>query len=297
MKIHFNSFLYPSILEKSVFLKNAAPFLHKESYVLVMLNSESFSCSSKLLRNIWNSFEIHICADGSANRLHQMNSDHLLFGAEPLIPEYIAGDLDSIDDIVLERFRSLGTAIVHDPNQDNNDAEKCIKLSLEIIKNKPIEDEVISLVLFGAFGGRLDQEMASFHTAFRFKDNFNRIILLDQLNEAFILPPDVKNLIYPKSKEDITKTSESEGPVCGLIPLFGRADSVFTKGLKWNLQGQGLQFGDLISSSNEISRPHLGLLSSTLPSSDGSSDGQSLLPCVEVISSNYLLWTCEINMQ
>ena len=46
------------------------------------------------------------------------------------VPNYIKGDLDSVRPDVVEYYRSLGTQIIRDADQDANDLEKC----LEIVK-------------------------------------------------------------------------------------------------------------------------------------------------------------------
>ena len=55
------------------------------------------------------SARFHICADGGANRLYQVSSTQ-----GPLIPEYVAGDLDSVyKDVLL--FYEKQVPILHNP--------------------------------------------------------------------------------------------------------------------------------------------------------------------------------------
>jgi thiamine pyrophosphokinase len=39
---------------------------------------------------------------------------------------------------------------------------------------------------------------------------------------------------------------------CSLVPIFGLVESVTTTGLRWNLSKQRMEFGKLISTSNEL---------------------------------------------
>ena len=39
---------------------------------------------------------------------------------------------------------------------------------------------------------------------------------------------------------------------CGLLPVGGRCDAVWTSGLRWNLRGSALEFGGMVSSSNQL---------------------------------------------
>ena len=99
------------------------------------------------------------------------------------------------------------------------------------------------MVAVGAFGGRLDQQMANLNMAFSYAC-FERFYLLSDASLACVLPPG-KHVIEPNR--------EAEDGSCGLIPLGGRCERVVTTGLKWNLDGERpLEFGSLISSSNEL---------------------------------------------
>lgn len=45
------------------------------------------------------------------------------------------------------------------------------------------------------------------------------------------------------------------GVKCGLIPVGGRVENVTTEGLKWDMSEQCLEYGGLVSSSNEAVSP------------------------------------------
>jgi len=51
---------------------------------------------------------------------------------------------------------------------------------------------------------------------------------------------------------DIWPVAGVEGPTCALLPLGGPAQWVCTRGLEWDLHGQRLEMGLLVSSSNAI---------------------------------------------
>ena len=96
-KIHFNDCFLPP---------NSSPLL-QSIYGIVILNSENAWTSTggsdmNLLRRIWKNMEFICCADGGANRLYDSlpEPDRGLF-----IPQFIAGDLDSIRDDVASFFR------------------------------------------------------------------------------------------------------------------------------------------------------------------------------------------------
>jgi len=76
------------------------------------------------------------------------------------------------------------------------------------------------VVAVGAFGGRLDQQMANLNMAYRYK-GFRDFFLLSEHSIAFVLEPG-SHVIEPNP--------EAEDGTCGLIPLGGRCDGVRTTG-------------------------------------------------------------------
>jgi len=166
----------------------------------------------------------------------------------------------------------LGTHVISDEDQDYNDFDKAIKLAAKQTSssifdttnditttakattnnNSTLKQRPVSLVALGAFGGRFDQEMSSIHALHKWKNTFDRIVLLDKHNSVFLLDGQEDTMLSTTHMMDCVEGIE--GPTCGLIPLAGAAERVWTKGLHWNLSGDQLKMGNLISSSNYVER-------------------------------------------
>mmetsp|Transcript_17839 Transcript_17839/g.29321 ORF Transcript_17839/g.29321 Transcript_17839/m.29321 type:complete len:111 (-) Transcript_17839:247-579(-) len=59
--------------------------------------------------------------------------------------------------------------------------------------------------------------------------------------------------VIPAGIHEIQCCLEAEGPICGVVPIGQECTRIFTKGLKWNLDGtRPLSFGKFISTSNEF---------------------------------------------
>jgi thiamine pyrophosphokinase len=160
------------------------------------------------------------------------------------------------------------------------------------------------VLILGAFGGRIDQQLAGFHVLKSFEHIFHDLILMDDTNLAIMLQANVKHriLINPTLKgrcciflsriSDQHSYLQSIGLSLGLLPVFGKVDGITTRGLKWNLGNCSLEFGKLISSSNcladseEISVKEVAI--------DCSSNNTSDVAVVEVETTNDVLWTCEL---
>ena len=280
----------PTVTFSSVFLpddpnEQDSPIIEGESVkgktALIILNSPIPRPPSRMFQRLWDLSSVHICADGGANRLYEATArqagandtsrDDAMHNNKNYIPHRIRGDLDSLQPHVRDHYASLGTHIEGDKCQDTNDLDK----TLQVCRN-----DVSRVLVYGAFGGRFDQEMASIQAMYKWCDTFNnQIYLYTDETCAFLLPAETRceirmpfyNEHTPSIEEsnygDATSTKAmkivGEGPTCGLIPIGCRVDSIKTSGLKWDLDGNmPLEFGGFVSSSNRIMEPVLTVESS-----------------------------------
>jgi len=171
--------------------------------------------------------------------------------------------------------------IEQDPCQDTNDLDKALQICYSSNNDKGNDRRVI---IYGAFGGRFDQEMASFAALYKWAPKLDyQLYLYSDETCAFLIPANIKCEIrlpyyndthhsWEKDKkvdevvdgdDDNTGKIVGEGPTCGLIPLGCRCESITTSGLKWDLDGTTqLEFGGLVSSSNRIMEPIVRVSSS-----------------------------------
>ncbi|KAJ6225972.1 thiamine pyrophosphokinase 1 [Anaeramoeba flamelloides] len=234
----------------------------------------------KFLPALFHDSHLVICADGGANRLYDAVPEH---NRVHYTPDVILGDLDSIRPEVRYFYENQGSTIQHFKDQSTNDLLKCMrwvdnwlkstygcalvlgeiekemKRKLAVNKDDYVKTNFFNLskgidygmcsfnmFVMGAMGGRIDHEFANFHAALCFQQH--RIFLFSDGNYTRWLHPG-RHLIH------INK--QTEGPVCGLIPLASVCRSCSTKGLKWNVENECLEFGKLISTSNEVADNHV----------------------------------------
>jgi thiamine pyrophosphokinase len=229
-----------------------------ETTILIILNYPIHERPSLWFEHLWKVSDERICADGGANRLYQYSKDY--------IPDRIRGDLDSLDPTVRDYYEKRNVLIEQDICQDTNDLDKALQVSV-------LSDNDCSarrIVVYGAFGGRFDQEMASLQALYNWSPKLNwQLYLYSEETCAFLIPAnrdcEIRYPFYDKHNlEDDTTIDAAlgEGPTCGLIPLGGKVDSIVTKGLKWDLDGMSLEFGGLVSTSNRIMYPVVNVYAS-----------------------------------
>mmetsp|Transcript_21152 Transcript_21152/g.29622 ORF Transcript_21152/g.29622 Transcript_21152/m.29622 type:complete len:412 (-) Transcript_21152:111-1346(-) len=271
--------------------------ISKTNTAMIILNSPIQNPPGLVFQTLWGASSFHVCADGGANRLYEAtvkddecdvpksSNKELLPTSDPYIPDLIKGDLDSLRPDVETYYKRKGCAIKRDTDQDTNDLDKAMQ-SIQVwatnLQYLPSDEKTRDLsdfcanarvYVFGAFGGRFDQEMASIQALYRWCHIFrHNVVLYNDENCSFLLSPNIKHEIRMPvigDGDDVSFTRNhgfvlvGEGPTCGLIPIGCRCDSVATTGLQWNLDGsKALEFGGIVSTSNKIIDKVVTVLSS-----------------------------------
>jgi thiamine pyrophosphokinase len=213
------------------------------SYGLITLNQESTSeLPYSSFEILWQHASIRLCSDGGANVLLGWIKH---FG-QPLIPDAIIGDLDSLSLESKEYFSSHGCPIIKDSDQNTTDFTKCV----QFIQNKDNGDvfdkkrkNVHTIWALGELGGRFDHTMGMIQTLYLFPSL-----------ELYILSRSALTFLIFKGKSKISMKRDLVGNHIGLLPIGYPVTNISTFGLKWNLtKGEILQFGGLVSTSNTFS--------------------------------------------
>ncbi|GAB5029798.1 thiamin pyrophosphokinase 1 [Nannochloropsis oceanica] len=229
---------------------------------LIILNTDCVG--GGLFYKFWAHASVRICADGGANRLYDgLGGEE----REQFLPSAIKGDLDSVRPEVVAWYKAKGCRVVKNGDVDTNDLEKCLELLKHTgeggndqrqqqqqqqqqelppweRKQHPTRQSLrTNVFVLGALGQRFDHAMASCHLLYRYAGVFKRLVLLGNESVAFLLP-EGRNWVEPDGR--------MEGPLCGLIPLGRQCREIRTRGLKWDLRGESMEFGGLVSTSNEV---------------------------------------------
>ena len=163
-----------------------------------------------------------IAADGGAFHLDSLG----------LKPDFIIGDLDSVDDGLIQRLADSGVELLkYSRDKDETDLELALLFSLGIN-----EEEIL---IFGGFGGRWDHSLANVLLLVhpQFKDR--EITFVDKGQRLWLV-------------QNQAEIRGSPGDVISLIPIDGQARVSFTKGLRWQLEGEILFPGLTRGISNEM---------------------------------------------
>lgn len=160
--------------------------------------------------------ETLICADGGANYAHKLD----------LIPDFIIGDLDSINDNVLKVFNKK-SRVIKFKRQNDTDVEKSIKFAISKKFNE--------VFLVGATGDRLDHTFCNLGIVLKFSEKIDIKIIHEQ------------SLLALYSGKVELKTTPGE-----IISLYGfdKKTKFFSRGLKYPLDNSSLPFGEKESTSN-----------------------------------------------
>jgi thiamine pyrophosphokinase len=187
-------------------------------------------------------------------------------------PHVLVGDMDSCPAEHLALFRDvLGCRVQPSACQDTTDLEKALAFLEQHQQQQQQQvdgggsescDAIRLIVFYGAFGGRLDHELASLsalhkhqqqHQQQQGSQQHRRILLMDRDNCVELLQRG-KHCIYPSCALEPSSDNDDDATAttCAVVPLAGAAASVTSTGLKYNLQHTRLAMGELISTSNAL---------------------------------------------
>ncbi|OQV22255.1 putative Thiamin pyrophosphokinase 1 [Hypsibius exemplaris] len=199
---------------------------------------------------LWRNAVYKCAVDSGCNFLYEHfrkgTVDAMGLGGCPWIPDLISGDFDSIRKDALDFYRAFpGVRVEETPDQDATDFTKALMLVAEEIKRKNMKVDAIVALCSGK--GRFDHNMGNINTLFMAPSITDvPVILMSEL--------DVQYVISNGPATTLLLDTELEGAYCGLLPLRGPS-KVSTTGLRWNLDDQQIEFGGLISTSNEMAAP------------------------------------------
>lgn len=231
---------------------------------LILLNT---NLSQIDLRQLWQHLELHVCADGGANRLYDYFDDE---ERARFVPEFITGDLDSLRGEVRLYYENLGTKVIVQLSQYSSDLMKAIKVVVlyqsekRQLLNGEIEecDGLSSLVsgpevlhsstvhIAGGIDGRFDQTFQLINQLYCLKDTFAhlRIFFITASDIVFLAP---KGTTYVKYSDRTIFNQIEHVPKCGLLPFKGEV-ILNTEGLLYDVENWTSQVGGDVLSSNGI---------------------------------------------
>ncbi|EIN03724.1 Thiamin pyrophosphokinase [Punctularia strigosozonata HHB-11173 SS5] len=209
---------------------------------LVVLN-QPFSIG--LLDRLWSSAQWRCCADGGANRLHDLLLRSAPAARRRYIPDLVKGDFDSLRDDVKAYYTSQGASVVHDEDQYSTDLMKCVHALEEKEKSEGVQVPVVQyeLILLGGLSGRLDQTVHTLHYLHKMRKSRDTVYAFTDDNVGWVLD---------EGDHEIHVDQTLFGPTCGLLPVGIETTTLTTRGLRWDIENWESSFDTRISTSNQF---------------------------------------------
>ena len=161
----------------------------------------------------YNKYELIIAVDGGANHLYKMG----------IMPNYILGDLDSIDEEIRKYYESSEVVFKKFPTKkDETDAELAVWL---------VEEEgLLGIDIYGALGGRIDHELANIQLLYYILERGMYPRIISENEEIYILKNDEMNL-----KGNI-------GDNVSIIPIMGDARGITLANMEYSVEELDLKY-------------------------------------------------------
>ncbi len=150
-----------------------------------------------------------------------------------IIPNYIIGDFDSIDEKILNKYINNKDIKIKklNPEKDYTDTHMALKLGLEM--------KSTDLIILGGIGTRIDHTLANIHILKEALGKGIECKIIDNRNEIKLI-----------NKRTILKLDKNYKYI-SLIPLTTKVEGVTLKGFKYPLSNAILEIGHSIGVSNE----------------------------------------------
>jgi thiamine pyrophosphokinase len=146
-----------------------------------------------------------------------------------VLPEVVIGDLDSGGQLLEDKLAE--TKFIRRPSQDMNDLEKALIYCRE--------QGAVKVVVLGTTGGRQDHTLNNFSVLARYDREFE-LELYDRFSRIFLV------------RESFEYTGTT-GQNVSLLPI-GKVEGVTTRGMKYALKDEPLEFGVREGLSNIITQ-------------------------------------------
>ena len=188
-----------------------------------LLNKALILCNGNppprmLMHQLWHEADYRVAADGGANQLYNQN----------LVPDAVVGDFDSLQPEVRKKLPN--SKLFHVKEQNTSDADKAVRHCLK--------RGFAEIHILGAEGGRNDQFLSSLEILFKYSLRTHLILWTQLERMEFIL--------------DFWEENLPLGTTLSLLPLFGGAQGVVTKGLAYSLKNNELAPGKLPSGVSNL---------------------------------------------
>lgn len=158
-----------------------------------------------------------------------------------LVIDHIVGDFDTVDPLVLEKYKYLENIDVRQfiPEKDYTDTDIAVKLAIELCSGGWTEKTVDIL---GGTGSRLDHVLANLQMLKKFEEAGIDGMIADKNNRIRLIRDS-----YVLKKEGLF------GKYVSLVPATSKLEGITLKGFKYPLDRACTAFGESLCISNELS--------------------------------------------
>jgi len=163
-----------------------------------------------------------ICADGAARHLRPLD----------IIPAYIVGDMDSVDEETLAYFTGKGSQTkVFPKGKDETDTELALMQAFEL---NPDE-----IWILGALGGRIDHALANISLLVMCAKEGIQARIIDETCEVFVV-------------EKFCECEGQKGETISLLPLSSQVSGITLTGFEYPLIRGKMEIGKPCGISNRL---------------------------------------------